>query len=465
MKTPLYSKLIEYSRQNISFHMPGHKFDKTDIFKDINLFNLDATEITGLDNLYEAEAVIKDAMDLMASFYGAKETVFLTNGSTAGILASLMTVCNPNDKILVARNCHYSVWNALVLIGAIPIYITPNYYNEYLIGEIDTRSVATALEKHPDVVGLIMVSPTYEGIVSDITQISKLMENKIFIVDEAHGAHFNIHPIFPTSSIALGADIVIHSMHKTLPVLTQGALLHICSNKINSSNLIKNLRLIQTSSPSYLLMANMDYIRNYIQQNKTQIENSYILPLKQLMFKLKSLKNLSILDENISKHDISKIIIFTNTTNLTGYELGKILEIKYKIGIEMATQSYILLISTISDTKESLDILEKILFEIDIHCESTLYSPVTFKYKSELYLPASSPRQIYYSDKYWQDIDLAEDNICAQNIMLYPPGIPLVCLGEIIDKQIIEFIKAHREYLKGIKFENEKIKILVVYKF
>ncbi|OON97353.1 MAG: hypothetical protein ATN32_05600 [Candidatus Epulonipiscium fishelsonii] len=275
MKMPLYNKLINYSKQNIPFHMPGHKFDKTNIFKDINLFNLDATEVTDLDNLYEANGVIKDAMDLMASFYGAKETIFLTNGSTAGILSSLMTVCKPNDKILVARNCHYSVWNALILTGAIPIYVTPNYYNEYLTGELDFKSVKRALEKYPDVVGLIMVSPTYDGIVSDIAQIAKLMKHKILIVDEAHGAHFNINSVFPTSSINLGADIVIHSMHKTLPTLTQCALLHICSSKINYTDLIQNLRLTQTSSPSYLFMANMDYIRNYI----TNQEFSFSYPI------------------------------------------------------------------------------------------------------------------------------------------------------------------------------------------
>ncbi|ONI42478.1 hypothetical protein AN640_07270, partial [Candidatus Epulonipiscium fishelsonii] len=340
----------------------------------------------------------------------------------------------------------------------------PNYYNEYLTGELDFKSVKRALEKYPDVVGLIMVSPTYDGIVSDIAQIAKLMKHKILIVDEAHGAHFNINSVFPTSSINLGADIVIHSMHKTLPTLTQCALLHICSSKINYTDLIQNLRLTQTSSPSYLFMANMDYIRNYIQQNKHQIQNSYILPLKQLRFKLKSLKNLYILDENISKHDISKIILFTNNTNLTGYSLGNLLETKYKIGIEMATQNYILLITTISDNKKSLDILEKILFKIDNNCNGKQPLPVNLKYNRKLCLPKNSPRQIYYSTQHWHDIDLSENHICAKNIMLYPPGIPILCLGEMINKKMIEFIKINISYLKGIKVENKKIKILVVYK-
>ncbi len=343
MRPIIYETLVEYSQQKYPYHMPGHKFGKH--LDDISLLKLDATEATGLDNLYEAEGIIKEAMQYMADFYGSHHTIFLTNGSTAGILTAILTVCKPDDKILVARNCHYSVWNALILSGAQPVYIAPRYTNN-IVHRVDPNDVKKAMELYPDIKAMILVSPTYEGIVSDVASIKNILEDRILIVDEAHGAHFVLDENFPTTSVSQGADIVIHSLHKTLPVLTQSALIHICSHKVSYDDIIKNLKLTQTSSPSYLMMAIMDYTRAYLINNTDKI-SIYIRKLIEIRNTLATLKHLKLLDEKSCRYDISKIVIITENVNLTGYQLAQILEEKYSLGIEAAYNTHIILITTL----------------------------------------------------------------------------------------------------------------------
>ncbi len=403
--------------------MPGHKFGQ--IIKDIPLLELDATEATDLDNLYEATGIIKQAMNAMSTFYQSKHTIFLTNGSTAGIISAILSVCRPKDKIIVARNCHYSVWNALILADVIPIYITPKYFSNNIIGEIDINDIKTALTKYPEIKGAIIVSPTYEGIVSDIKSISDILheQDKILIVDEAHGAHFVINKIFPQTSILQGADLVVHSMHKNLPALTQSALLHICTPKIKYKDIIKNLKLIQTSSPSYMMMGTMDYLRNYIEENYNIIEENYIKPLIELRSNLTKLKNLQLLDEKINRYDISKIVIFTHKTNISGYKLAQILENEYNLGVELASKTHIILITTMADDREALRVLAQVLIEIDSKLELENTIDVGFKISNKIF-EGKSPRKINFASNNWIEIDKVVDKISAQNIMLYPPGIP-----------------------------------------
>ncbi len=464
INAPLYNKLIEYANTQYPMHMSGHKLGNTNIFEIQNLLKLDATEATGLDNLYDAQEVIYQAQYLMSKFYGSKKTIFLTNGSTAGIIASILALCKPKDKILVSRNCHYSVWNAMVLADIIPIYITPEYYNSEILGKVTVCEIQKAIEKFPDIKGLIMVSPTYEGITSNIEAISKILKskNKFLIVDEAHGSHFGLSDKFPISSTYLGADIVIHSMHKTLPTLTQSALLHICNNIIDEKIILKNLKLFQTSSPSYLLMGIMDFVRSYIQENKDLIYKNYIIPLIEIRLNLTKLKKLLLIDEKISNYDMGKIIILTYKCSISGYELGEILEKDYNIGVEAMFINHIILISTFVDSVDILRKLENALFEIDskITHQTKLYSnPIISSDIKEGY----SPRDIYYSEHIWEIIDEAVGKISAQNIMFYPPGIPLICIGETISDEHIQIIKQHHNNLQGIQVIDGKLKLLVAY--
>lgn len=464
MKAPLYNKLIQYSSKKYPFHMPGHKFGRFGNLEQIKLHLLDATEANGLDNLYEAEEVIKEAMELMADFYAVKETIFLTNGSTAGILASILSICKPGEKILVARNCHHSVWSALVLSGAIPIYVSPTYRDKQgIIGEIRTEEIKRALEKYPEVKGAIIVSPTYEGIVSDIQGIADTLhkKDKILVVDEAHGAHFEVSNYFPKSSSKQGADLVIHSMHKTLPTLTQSALLHICSDRVSKEQVISSLKMVQTSSPSYIMMSVMDYMRGYIEENRNNIESQYIKPLIQTRKDLQSLKYLSLLDEDMNRYDISKIIILTQGANINGYELAQQLEEKYDIGVEAAQNNFIILMSTIADGIQNLAYLKKALMEIDRSLMTGRIGLQIYKQMIEECKQGKAPREIYFKDKEWKLIDECINRTCSKNIMLYPPGIPLVCIGEQITEAHIQIIKQAKEQLQGIKIENNQIHVYI----
>lgn len=462
MKAPLYNGLMNYSHTKKTFHMPGHKLGSFGDLNTLELMRLDVTEANGLDNLYEAEGIIKEAMEELSRFYGSKETIMLTNGSTAGILASILTLCKPGEKLLVARNCHHSVWHGLILSGAIPIYIEPEYDTETgLLIEMKKETIEKALEQHPDAKGVLIVSPTYEGVVSDIEGIEEVVhqKDKCLIVDEAHGAHFVLDDYFPKSSLELGADIVIQSMHKTLPTLTQSALLHIGTRRINKEALVKSLRMIQTSSPSYAMMGLMDYIRAYIEQYKEDIKEEYIKPLEESRKALKELEHLSLI-EYLSFYDKSKIIISTDHTLIDGYKLADLLEENYDIVCEAALPHYIILMTTLADNEKTLGFLVEALQKIDKSLTKAVKqtdkeNKVDLKklYGTETF----SPRDIYYAEEENKPLEYCEGFISKENIMLYPPGIPILCIGEVITKEHIDLINQWKDKLKGIIRDKDKI--------
>lgn len=475
MNKPLYSALMAYSQNKIPFHMPGHKLGSFGDMKEIDFTALDVTEANGLDNLYEAEGIIKEAMEKMQNFYGSYGTIFLTNGSTAGILASLMTVCAPGDQILVARNCHHSVWHALVLIGAIPVYIQPQYdESNGLMTQVTHETIEVALKLYPEVKGAILVSPTYEGIVSDIKGIAKVLHerDKVLIVDEAHGAHFVVDGAFPESSIHQGADLVIQSMHKTLPTLTQSALLHRGTDRIDEKKLIKSLRMVQTSSPSYVMMGVMDYMRDYMEQHREEIRESYIKPLKLMRRRLMGMKKLQLLEMPYGIYDMSKVVVFTNGSGIDGYTLGQYLEERYQIVVEAMLPNQIILMTTLADTEETLSYLEEALLTIDeelainkkiqsddIYC--TLLGSILTQVEA-VCISEMTPREVYYSDSKWLPLEDCYGKIATENIMLYPPGIPIICIGERISKTHIGLMNQYKDRLKGIEEIDGKINCKVL---
>ena len=467
MKAPLYNRLINYSKENLAFHMPGHKFGVGADLNKIDITKLDNTEAIGMDNLYEAEGIIAQAMELMAAFYGSQKSVFLTNGSTAGILTSIMAICKEGDKLIVARNSHHSVWSALVLVGIYPIYVNPEVIGSDILGQIKKETIEKAIVENPDAKGVIIVSPTYEGIVSDITGIAEIVHqyNKILIVDEAHGAHFVLENGFPRSAVIQGADLVINSMHKTLPALTQSALLHICSNRVSYEDIITNLRMIQTSSPSYAMMGIMDYVRDYIIKNKDIINETYISKLKQIRKELsEELKHLSLIEYQSQYYDISKVIISTQNTNINGYELVDILYREYNITIEAALEKYIIVITTMADNESTLSIMKKALVEIDRkidYRESRSIYNVNLLTSFEITI-GKKTRDIYYSSNEWIAVNKCIGRIAAKNVMIYPPGIPIICIGEEIREEQIKIINKDYHKIQGVKINSEYIALNVM---
>ena len=466
MNTPLYNKLLEYSESKLAFHMPGHKFGMAGEIKNLNLVGLDNTEAQGMDNLYEADGIIKEAMKLMADFYGSKETIFLTNGSTSGIIASILSTCKEGEEIIIARNAHHSVWNALILGGITPIYVSPEHIEEQdMLGTINAEIIKKALMEYPNARGVLVVSPTYEGVVSNIKEIAEIVHqfNKVLIVDEAHGAHFILSEDFPLSSIHQGADLVINSMHKTLPALTQSGLLHICSERIKYEDVIENLRMIQTSSPSYMMMGLMDYIRNYIIEHKQQIQIAYVDELIECRKMLAThLKVLKLFEIDKKKYDNSKIIISTLNANITGYSLAEILDKRYNIAIEAALETYIILMTTMADNRKNMGVLRRALEEIDRDLEwSKSRGHMNNLFLNEI-AEGISPRTIHYSNKVWMKGAEIVGRKSAKNIMLYPPGIPLVCIGEVINERHMNLIERFKDKIQGIKLVNNEVLICII---
>ena len=465
MDAPLYNELIAYSHSKLVFHMPGHKFGSIADLNKLNLPCLDNTETMGMDNLYEANGIIKQAMILMADFYGARDTVFLTNGSTSGILASILSICNEGDELIVARNAHHSVWSGMILAGVKPIYISPEYHEEEdILGEIKPERVEEALRRYPNAKGVLVVSPTYEGIVSNIKVIADIVHkhDKILIVDEAHGAHFVLGNDFPISAIRQGADIVINSMHKTLPALTQSALLHICSNKIKYEDVVSNLRMIQTSSPSYMMMGLMDYIRCYILEYHNLIKRQYIDVLINTRTRLRSsLQVLKLIEQDKRTYDISKVVISTAYSNINGYQLANVLNKEFNIAVEAALETYVILMTTMADQSETLGRLEKALNLIDRQLQRVKRRESINAFMVNKITIGKGPREIHYGNKKWMPIRAALDSIAVNNIMLYPPGIPIICVGEKVEMKQVEIIERFKDRVQGIKFENNELMIQV----
>jgi arginine/lysine/ornithine decarboxylase len=272
-------------------HMPCHKGGRYRLIQDV--YPLDVTEVPGTDHLYQSTGILKSSMDYLAEVYGARRTVFLVNGSTVGILSAMGGICEEGDEVLVARNCHQSVYNGVTLFKLKPSYIYPKMTQFGLIGGIDPHEVKALLISNPRISTFIMTSPTYDGFISDIQAIAEICHhyNVLLIVDEAHGAHLPFSKALPASAIELGADVIVHSMHKTLPTFTQSALLHMNLSEDLEAKVMKRLQMLQTSSPSYIMMAQMDQcVQELFQQERVWI--SHLKTIDAVHNKLKNLKHI-----------------------------------------------------------------------------------------------------------------------------------------------------------------------------
>lgn len=411
----LYEKLADYAKSDIyPFHMPGHKRRKIAEFLP---YEIDITEIDGFDNLHHAKEILKEVQQKAAELYGSKDCFYLINGSTCGILASISAVVNGNEKILVARNCHKSVYHGLFLRQLQAEYLYPVETTFGIQGQITKEQVEQKLIEQPDIKAVLLTSPTYDGVVSDIEKIAQVVHKYHIplIVDSAHGAHFGFSKGFPENVVKLGADIVIESVHKTLPAFTQTALLHVCSERVSLEKIKRYLSIYETSSPSYILMAGIDNCVEFLKKEKAmylecrtnksslqmckalsdgygrfwdqlEMENLQITSsepagecllyqfekhLEWFYQEVSGLKHLHILQKSdLSKEeafdfDESKILIFSKNRTLSGADLQHILLEEYGLQMEMACGNYTLALSTIMDTKEGFERLAKALLEID----------------------------------------------------------------------------------------------------
>ena len=456
----LYDKLIEYNKSDYyGFHMPGHKRNEK-MFGTRLPYGIDITEIDGFDDLHHAETLIKDQEERAAHLYKAEETHFLVNGSTVGILSAILGVTNRGDKILVARNCHKSVYNAMELNGLRPIYIYPEYEKDLQInGEVSGEKIEILLNENPDVKAVMIVSPTYDGVLSNVEKIAQIVHKRgiPLIVDEAHGAHFGFHPYFPDNSNVKGADIVIHSVHKTLPSLTQTALIHINGEIVDREKVRKYLHMLQSSSPSYILMASIDRCMELLESEGDTLFELYAQRIDVLRTELQGLKHLEILQTE--QFDRSKFLISVKKTGITSKKLADILLHTYHLQMEMTGGTYVLAMTALGDTKEGFERLKRALFEIDQSLSDE---------KQEDHLPVELPKlplvctneEIERKKCGNEELILWKASIgriSTEYAYVYPPGIPLIVPGEQITQEAIQVLALYAELgfsVEGIKVEN-----------
>ncbi|MFV0440662.1 MAG: aminotransferase class I/II-fold pyridoxal phosphate-dependent enzyme [Lachnospirales bacterium] len=445
----------DYLKENLtSFHMPSHK--NRNLFFPENLLSIDFTEIYGFDNLSNPQNTIKKSLERIEKIYNTKKSYILVNGSTIGILTSILSTLSEDDLVLIGRDSHKSVFSGIELAKCDYkfIYKNKSQYNNYT--DFDYENLENTIIKTlklRKIKAMVVTSPTYEGIPCDIEKLSKITKkyNIILIVDEAHGAHFPHNKSLPFSAINKGADIVIQSLHKTMPALTQTALLHICTNKVSVSNIEKYLYMLQTTSPSYIFIYTIDKLMENL--DKLPFENQK----KSLKFFIKSFKELSkndimvldYVDFEVSAHDYTRLVLFSKKIN--GETLHNILLEKYKFNFEMFTENYCIGITSSFDDFSCYDKLKNALLEIE----------KDFAHLPNRILVKSLDEQNYEIIKYrdWDNyalnsLDNSAGEIAYEDIIPYPPGIPLICKGEQITFEHINNIK---------KILNNKIEVLNIY--
>lgn len=453
----LYDRLAEYGRSDYyGFHMPGHK-RRLNMLGDEPAYAIDITEIEGFDDLHHADGILKEAQERAAKVYHGEEAHFLVNGSSVGILSAVAGVTRRGDTILVARNCHKSVYHAIELNGLNPVYLTPGFHaSEYMNTEVSAEDVRAAFKENPGIRAVVIVSPTYEGVVSDVEAISKAAHEKGIpvIVDEAHGAHFGFHPYFPENSNRKGADIVIHSLHKTLPSLTQTAILHMNGSLVRRERVRRYLHMLQSSSPSYVLMASIDSCIGLLENRREELFAPYAENLKRLREELAGLRNLRL--AGTKRYDPSKLVISSVDTGLTGKELYRALLEKYHLQMEMAAGRYVLAMTSVGDTQEGFQRLACALKEIDAAPGGAGLQ----KWENIPCLP--EPDVVYNSSEIdemecplefrpWRD---CAGYVSAEYAYLYPPGIPLVVPGERVSQQAVDMLQWY--YEMGFSIEGPK---------
>ena len=490
----LLERLTEYAGSDAyPFHMPGHK--RREIPDGIpggfpDPYGIDITEIDGFDNLHHAEGILKDAMDEAAAIYGADRSWYLVNGSTCGILSAVFATTENGGKILTARNCHKAVYHAICLNRLEAEYLYPEEITEFGInGGIRAEDVRKALEKDAmrcagnsgnvrgkitKIQAVLITSPTYEGVVSDIRAIADVAHEYgiPLIVDEAHGAHLEYADqchSFPKSALEYGADLVIQSLHKTLPCFTQTAILHVKGKLVDQDRVSRYLSMFQTSSPSYLFMAGMERCIRYMDGDGRNEMVRYEERLEHFMKRMEGLQVLEVLDREIcgkyrtvAGWDPSKIVVSTmRAEDFHGEELAETLRRKYHLEMEMTAPEYVIAMTSLMDTEEGFERLGTALLEIDGALRRRM-EPEQQKEKGEpkekerCETPESTESKVLHPIRRMliceaMDADTERTafqdtvgKVSAEFVYLYPPGIPIIAPGEVFTDAIVEKIMAYK---------------------
>ena len=438
----------------LSLHMPGHK-ENTGLAPYLEALSagLDITELPGFDDLHAPEGVLELGMEKAAALWGSGRSLFQVNGSSGGLLAAIRGSTRRGDRVLVARNCHKAVYHGLELCSLEPVYLLPPVEETFgLAGSVTPAQVRRALEETPDVKLVIYPSPTYDGVVSDTAGICAVAHEKGIpvLVDEAHGAHFGLSPAFPLNAVRLGADLAVASLHKTLPSLTQTALLHVGGGLISRREVERQAGIFQSSSPSYLLMASMDGCVRLLEERGEALFSDWVRRLEAFDRLAAGLKHLRLMGHGREKGaaypgvfalDPAKIVISTRDSALTGVELKELLERNYGIDLEMALDTYAVAMTGLGTDDAMPERLARALLELDER-----FGPAKEtggRTETETTLP---PRRMGLEEaarSAGEPVPLAEavGRVSGEYVWAYPPGIPLITPGEEVTGRLAETLE------------------------
>ncbi len=476
-KIPLLDNLKKYSVKDITcFDVPGHVRNRgvkilNEYFGD-DIMNMDINSSPRMDNVSNPQSIIKEAEGLLAKAYKSKNAFFITNGTTQAIHAMILATINPGDKVLLPRNIHKSVINALILSGGQPIFIQPEFCDDLGISlNIDHYKVKDIIDKTEDIKAIFLLNPTYYGMCCDLKEIIDICSEKniLVLVDEAHGAHFPFNDELPVSAMELGAHMSAVSIHKTGGALTQASALLINEN-IDASKVKQIINMLQSTSASYLLMASIDGARhNLVENGQGQLLNALKLSryAKSRINKINNIKVMSkelIGSKGVSYLDETKLCINVKKLNLTGFEVYDLLYKEFDIQPEMADLYNVLALVSIGTTKEDIDKLINAL-EIISTISSKNQSTKNIKIKQIKPIVKLNPREAFYSDKENVILNNCVDRVCGESIMAYPPGIPIIAPGELITKEIIDYIKILKDnnaYLCDMNDKNLETILVII---
>ena len=466
-KTPLFDAIMEYdTKRPAYFRIPGHRYEKginpkwREVVGD-KIFGFDLTETPLCDDLHNASGAIKRAEDLASDLWGSDYTHFLVNGSTCGNQVAVMTTAFEGQKICLPRNAHKSALMGLILGGAKPVYITPAIDDVWgLQGGITAEQAEAMFEENPDCKGMMVVSPSYYGVTSNIKELAEVCHkhNAVLMVDEAHGAHCYFSDKLPGGAIAQGADIAVQSIHKVTGSFTQSSMIHVKSKLVDRSKLEANLHLVQSTSPSYILMTSLDMARHYMATEGPMMINRALELANDARERINNIHGMDCARKDdlegkagIYKLDETRLTISAARLGITGFELKRMLFEDYNCDVELADYRNILAIVTFANEPEDLGRLVAALANISDRFTNGKPLP---KAKPLPKQPdfVITPREAYFGNKKrvkWAD---CKGLVMAEYIAPYPPGIPLIYQGERMSDDVWEYldeVRARKGHVHG----------------
>ncbi|QTD43459.1 aminotransferase class I/II-fold pyridoxal phosphate-dependent enzyme [Sporosarcina sp. Te-1] len=471
MSRPVIQALGEFKkRQPISFHVPGHKNGLLSTLPEEirSALSYDVTELSGLDDLHEPAGMLRDAEQRLSDLYQSERSFFLVNGSTVGNLAMMFAVCSPGDTVIVQRNAHKSVFHAIELTGARPVFISPDWDEEtQTIGTVCSLQIKKAIEMAPDAKAVVLTYPTYYGVAGNemAAIIEQCHEQSIpVLVDEAHGAHLVVGGSFPPSALSLGADIVVHSAHKTLPAMTMASFLHVRSSLIDPRRVAHYLKMLQSSSPSYLLMASLDDARHYAASYLAEDHEVFLRERSAFIRGLCTISSVEVVEPD----DPLKLLM--RVEGYTGFALLEKLETE-GIFVELADPFQVLIIlpllkkGTHFPFEESLVKIKTAVTLLKAEAMSDVAKPSALSTGEEIGMLAIFPADLNRLETEWVSIDSVIGRVAANSIIPYPPGIPLLLGGERINERhaewLTQYMKMNAKFQGTIQTEQRKILVAI----